>query len=134
LLIAIALAATALGVRVPMLRDANLLDTAFGRYVTAGGSVGELGPLDARHVGHTIQAAQRRSAVHARADVRLAGARHRIDVGTRRRSDHPHLCASVRMMAQSSQLPSATTLSMIIALRQIAVSQGACSPTKGAHR
>jgi Kef-type K+ transport system membrane component KefB len=43
--VALALATTALGVLVPMLRDAGLRDTSFGRYVIAAGVAGELGPI-----------------------------------------------------------------------------------------
>jgi Kef-type K+ transport system membrane component KefB len=45
LVIALALATTALGVLVPILRDAGIGNTPFGRYVLAGGVVGELGPI-----------------------------------------------------------------------------------------
>jgi Kef-type K+ transport system membrane component KefB len=43
--IGIALATTALGVLVPMLRDSGQLEAPFGRYVMAAGVVGELGPI-----------------------------------------------------------------------------------------
>jgi Kef-type K+ transport system membrane component KefB len=43
--VAIALATTALGVLVPILRDANATDTDFGRNVLASGVMGELGPI-----------------------------------------------------------------------------------------
>ncbi|MFG6444272.1 cation:proton antiporter [Microbacterium sp. P07] len=43
--IGIALASTALGALLPMLRDAGELDTPWGRAVTAVGAVGEFGPL-----------------------------------------------------------------------------------------
>jgi len=43
--IAIALASTALGAILPVLRDAGELQTPFGRAVTAIGAVGEFGPL-----------------------------------------------------------------------------------------
>jgi Kef-type K+ transport system membrane component KefB len=43
--VALALATTALGVLVPILRDAGIRDTPFGRYVLAGGVAGELGPI-----------------------------------------------------------------------------------------
>jgi len=45
MIIAIALATTALGVLVPILRDAGIGDTPFGRYVLAAGVAGELGPI-----------------------------------------------------------------------------------------
>ncbi|MDC8785044.1 cation:proton antiporter [Roseateles koreensis] len=41
----IAFSTTALGILVPMLRDAEALDTLFGRRVMAAGVVGELGPI-----------------------------------------------------------------------------------------
>src|SRR5690606_11986967 len=44
-IIAIALSSTALGTLIPILRDAGEMDTAFGRVVTAIGSVGEFLPL-----------------------------------------------------------------------------------------
>lgn len=43
--VGIALATTALGVLVPMLRDDGSLETPFGRHVMAVGAVGELGPI-----------------------------------------------------------------------------------------
>ncbi len=43
--VGIALATTALGVLVPMLRDSGMLETPFGRLVMAAGVVGELGPI-----------------------------------------------------------------------------------------
>src|SRR5262245_42592740 len=45
LLVAIALATTALGVLVPILRDSGLLDKPLGRYVMAAGAMGEIGPI-----------------------------------------------------------------------------------------
>jgi len=43
--VAIALATTALGVLVPILRDAGTTETPFGRTVLASGVMGELGPI-----------------------------------------------------------------------------------------
>jgi len=43
--VGIALATTALGVLVPMLRDSGTLETPFGRMVMAVGVVGEIGPI-----------------------------------------------------------------------------------------
>lgn len=43
--VGVALATTALGVLVPMLRDSGALETPFGRHVMAVGVVGELGPI-----------------------------------------------------------------------------------------
>ena len=40
-----AMATTALGTILPIVRDAELLDTPFGRAITAVGSVGEFGPI-----------------------------------------------------------------------------------------
>jgi Kef-type K+ transport system membrane component KefB len=45
LVVAIALPTTALGVLVPILKDANVLGTPFGRSVMAAGVIGELGPI-----------------------------------------------------------------------------------------
>ena len=45
LLIAVALSSTALGTILPILCDAGELQTRFGTYVLAAGSVGELGPI-----------------------------------------------------------------------------------------
>jgi len=45
IVVGIALATTALGVLVPMLRDSEMLETPFGRLVMAVGVVGELGPI-----------------------------------------------------------------------------------------
>jgi Kef-type K+ transport system membrane component KefB len=45
LVVAIALVTTALGVLVPILRDAGIAETPFGRQVLAVGMVGELGPI-----------------------------------------------------------------------------------------
>jgi Kef-type K+ transport system membrane component KefB len=43
--VAIALATTALGVLVPILKDAGVLESPFGRHVMAAGVMGELGPI-----------------------------------------------------------------------------------------
>ncbi len=43
--VGMALTTTALGTLVPMLRDANVLNTRFGSYISAIGTVGEFGPI-----------------------------------------------------------------------------------------
>jgi Kef-type K+ transport system membrane component KefB len=45
MIVALALTTTALGTLLPILRDANQLDTPFGRLFIAAGSIGELGPI-----------------------------------------------------------------------------------------
>jgi Kef-type K+ transport system membrane component KefB len=45
IVIGLALTTTALGTLVPILRDANVLDTPFGSYISAIGTVGEFGPI-----------------------------------------------------------------------------------------
>lgn len=45
MMVALALTTTALGVLLPILRDAGELETAFGRLVLAAGTVGEFGPI-----------------------------------------------------------------------------------------
>jgi Kef-type K+ transport system membrane component KefB len=45
IVIGLALTTTALGTLVPMLRDAGVLDTPFGSYISAIGTVGEFGPI-----------------------------------------------------------------------------------------
>jgi Kef-type K+ transport system membrane component KefB len=45
LVMAIAVTTTALGTLLPILRDNDMLDGRFGRYVFASGAVGELGPI-----------------------------------------------------------------------------------------
>ena len=45
LIVGLALATTALGTLLPILRDAGLLDSRFGTYVLAVGTVGEFGPI-----------------------------------------------------------------------------------------
>ena len=44
-MVGLALTTTALGTLVPMLRDAQVLDTRFGAYIAAIGTVGEFGPI-----------------------------------------------------------------------------------------
>lgn len=44
-LVGVALATTALGVIVPVLRDANLLTTDLGKFAVAVGAIGEVGPI-----------------------------------------------------------------------------------------
>lgn len=48
--IAIALSTTALGVLIPILKDEGLSKLPLGRYVVAGGAIGELGPIAAMAV------------------------------------------------------------------------------------
>jgi Kef-type K+ transport system membrane component KefB len=43
--VGLAVTTTALGTLVPMLRDAGVLDTPFGSYISAIGTVGEFGPI-----------------------------------------------------------------------------------------
>jgi Kef-type K+ transport system membrane component KefB len=43
--VGLALTTTALGTLVPMLRDARVMDTRFGSYISAIGTVGEFGPI-----------------------------------------------------------------------------------------
>jgi Kef-type K+ transport system membrane component KefB len=45
MMVALALATTAMGVLIPVLRDSGELDTDFGRLVLGAGSVGEFGPI-----------------------------------------------------------------------------------------
>jgi len=45
LLVGLALTTTAIGTLLPMLHDRGLLDTHFGRYLTAAGTAGEFGPV-----------------------------------------------------------------------------------------
>jgi Kef-type K+ transport system membrane component KefB len=45
IVIGLALTTTALGTLVPILRDAGVLDTPFGSYISAIGTVGEFGPI-----------------------------------------------------------------------------------------
>jgi Kef-type K+ transport system membrane component KefB len=45
MIVALALATTAMGVLIPVLRDSGELDTDFGRLVLGAGSVGEFGPI-----------------------------------------------------------------------------------------
>lgn len=45
MIVALALVTTALGTLLPILRDANQLDTPFGRFFIAAGTMGELGPI-----------------------------------------------------------------------------------------
>ena len=45
LVVGLALTTTALGTLVPMLRDAAVMDTRFGAYIAAIGTVGEFGPI-----------------------------------------------------------------------------------------
>src|SRR5208337_3473378 len=42
---ALALTTTTVGTLIPILRDSGHLDTAFGRFVLAAGSMGEFGPI-----------------------------------------------------------------------------------------
>lgn len=48
--VAIAIATTALGVLLPILRDAGVLDSPLGRHVLAAGALGEIGPILAMSV------------------------------------------------------------------------------------
>ena len=45
LVVGLALTTTAMGTLVPMLRDAGIMDSRFGAYITAIGTVGEFGPI-----------------------------------------------------------------------------------------
>ena len=56
-IVAIALATTALGVLLPILRDGDVLKTPLGRCILAAGAAGEIGPILARSVALSQQSA-----------------------------------------------------------------------------
>lgn len=85
--VGIALASTALGTLLPILRDAGELETPFGRAVTAVGAVGEFGPLLAISLflsGHNLGS----SAVVLVAFILIAGCA--IWLSSRARHKHLH--------------------------------------------
>ncbi len=73
-IVAIALATTALGVLVPILRDEGMMGTPFGTMVMAAGSVGEVGPIILVSVFLTATKSSLTAAVLLAAFVLVAGA------------------------------------------------------------
>ena len=122
LVIGIALATTALGVLVPMLRDANLLDTPFGRYVMAAGVVGELGPI----LAMSIMLSRRHSAgLQSMLVLAFVSLVLVIAWASARGAAAPKFLRFVRRtMAQSSQLPVRASLFILAGLCVLAEHMG----------
>jgi len=122
IVVGIALATTALGVLVPMLRDSGTLETPFGRYVMAAGVVGELGPI----LAMSILLSRRNSAgwqsllVLAFAAIVLAVAWALV----RGTAAPPFLRLLRRTLTQSSQLPVRGAVLLLAALAVLAENFG----------
>jgi len=112
MMVALALTTTALGTLLPILRDADQLDTPFGRLFIAAGTTGELGPI----VAMSLLLSQRYTTLQEfgfliifLATVLLAAA---VSLGLR----PPRVLALLaRTMHASSQLPVRVTLLLFAA-------------------
>jgi Kef-type K+ transport system membrane component KefB len=116
--VAIALATTALGVLVPILRDEGLMGTPFGTMVMAAGSVGEVGPIILISVFLTATKSSLTAAVLLAAFVIVA-------VGLAVAAPHIHIRTVVRLirdtMEASGQLAVRICLLLLVGLVFLAV-------------
>ena len=113
MMVAIALATTALGVLVPILRDSGNLDTEFGRMVLAAGAIGEFGPIVVMSLFLTSQFSSMAEAGLMLVFVAVAFGAARIALGAR----PPRVLALLtRTMESSSQLPVRISMLLMAAL------------------
>ncbi|MGO9829608.1 MAG: cation:proton antiporter [Myxococcaceae bacterium] len=112
MMVALALATTAMGVLTPVLRDAGQLDTDFGRLVLAAGALGEFGPIVVMSLVLTRTYSSWVEIVLMVVFVVLAVAAALVALGMR----PPRLVALLtRLMESSSQLPVRVSLLLLAA-------------------
>lgn len=101
-MVALALCTTALGVLVPVFRDSGQLETAFGRYFVAAGTLGEVGPI----VAMSLLLSERYSSWQEVGFLLLFIAVVGAAIAAGMRARPPRLLALLaRHMTSSSQLP-----------------------------
>lgn len=119
--VAIALATTGLGVLVPILRDAGVLQQPFGRYVMAVGALGEVGPILAISLvltrAHTTPVQTGFTGIFIVAVVLIALAATRVKAPG-------FLNVLRRTLTQSSQLPVRLAVLLLGGLAALAESLG----------
>ncbi len=112
MMVALALATTAMGVLTPVLRDTGQLDTDFGRLVLAAGALGEFGPIVVMSVVLTRTYSSWVEIVLMAVFVGLAVAAALVALGMR----PPRVVALLtRLMESSSQLPVRVSLLLLAA-------------------
>jgi len=121
LLVAVALATTALGTLLPILRDAGELETRFGQFVLATGALGEVGPIVAVSVILTGEHTRWSQTGLLLAFIAVAAAA----MGTALRVHPPDVVRLfARTMHASSQLPVRACVLLLIGLVVLADSFG----------
>jgi Kef-type K+ transport system membrane component KefB len=120
LLVGLALTTTALGTLLPMLRDADVLDSPFGGHVLAAGTLGEFGPIVAIAV---LLTSDNPAGTILLLLVFVALALATVWVATRARS--PRVVALMQKHLQSSaQLPVRVAVLLVVLLVWVAAHLG----------
>jgi Kef-type K+ transport system membrane component KefB len=119
--LAIAIATTAFGVVLPVLRDGGLLETPLGRHIVAAGAIGEIGPILAMALmistRNTVQLQLLLTMIFALAVIALAW--------TMVRARTPKVLAMLRRtMTQSNQLPVRIVMLLMVGLAVLAENFG----------
>jgi Kef-type K+ transport system membrane component KefB len=117
LLVALGMCTTGLGIVAPGFRDSGLLDTAFGRYLLAAGTLGEVGPIVAMSLLLSEQYSIREEGVFLLVFVAVIAAAFAIGIGAR----PPKVLEILgRHMNKSTQLPVRISLFMLAGLLALA--------------
>jgi Kef-type K+ transport system membrane component KefB len=121
LVVAIAMCTTGLGVVAPGFRDSGLLDTAFGRFVLAAGTLGEVGPVIAMSLLLSQQYSIWQEGALLVVFLAVIAAAFAIGIGAR-----PPRALEIlgRHMNRSTQLPVRISLFMLAGLLVLAQSFG----------
>jgi Kef-type K+ transport system membrane component KefB len=113
ILTALALATTAIGALMPMLRDARLLGLPYGPMVLAGGAIGEAAPVIALSL---VLAGSARALPQALIMLAFAGGAFAAVVLAARASSGRFATIVERTMGSSGQLPTRLTIVVLILL------------------
>ena len=113
LMVSLALCTTGVGVLMPIFRDGGLLETPFGRLITAAGTIGEVGPVVAMSLLLSTQYSTWQEIGFLVAFLAIVGSAVMVSI----RARPPALLGFLgRQMHGSSQLPVRISLLMMAAL------------------
>jgi Kef-type K+ transport system membrane component KefB len=117
LMVTLALCTTGLGVLIPIFRDSGQLRTAFGRFVVAAGTIGEVGPI----VAMSLLLSQHYSTWQEAGFLLAFLAIVAIAIAVGARARPPRILAMLsRNMHRSTQLPLRISMLMLAALLLLA--------------